>query len=67
MRVALVLPLHDWRQSAAEAQAAEVLGVDVVQCNETKHDPFAPLAIAGLATARITLATSVAIAFPRAP
>ncbi|HUI17191.1 MAG TPA: TIGR03617 family F420-dependent LLM class oxidoreductase, partial [Alphaproteobacteria bacterium] len=67
MRVALVLPLEDWRRSAAAAEAAEALGVDVVQCNETKHDPFAPLAIAGLATARIALATSVAIAFPRSP
>ncbi|HXQ65804.1 MAG TPA: TIGR03617 family F420-dependent LLM class oxidoreductase [Alphaproteobacteria bacterium] len=67
MRVALVLPLDDWRQCAAAAQAAEALGVDVVQCNETKHDPFAPLAIAGLATERIALATSVAIAFPRSP
>jgi probable F420-dependent oxidoreductase len=67
VRVALVLPLEDWRQCAAAAEAAEALGVDVVQCNETKHDPFAPLAIAGLATTRITLATSVAIAFPRSP
>ena len=67
MRLALVLPPGDWRKAAAAAKAAEALGVDVVQTNETKHDPFAPLAIAGLATSRIALATSVAIAFPRSP
>jgi probable F420-dependent oxidoreductase len=34
---------------------------------ELAHDPFIPLALAAVATQRIQLATSVAIAFPRSP
>ena len=35
--------------------------------SELKHDPFAPLAFAALATERVALVPSVAIAFPRSP
>ena len=67
MRVGIVLPLEDWRRCAEAATAAEAAGFDLVQTNEIRHDPFTPLALAGLATTRINLATSVAIAFPRSP
>jgi probable F420-dependent oxidoreductase len=67
MRVSTVLPVRDWRVCGPAAQAAEADGYDSVQSNELRHDPFAPLAFAALATERVTLATSVAIAFPRSP
>ncbi len=67
MRVSTVLPVRDWRACAPAAQAAEADGYDCIQSNELRHDPFAPLAFAALATERVALATSVAIAFPRSP
>ncbi|HEY6433116.1 MAG TPA: TIGR03617 family F420-dependent LLM class oxidoreductase [Acetobacteraceae bacterium] len=67
MRVSTVLPVADWRMCGAAARTAETDGFDCVQSNELRHDPFAPLAFAALATERVQLATSVAIAFPRSP
>jgi probable F420-dependent oxidoreductase len=67
MRVSTVLPVEDWRACGPAAAAAEEDGFDCVQSNELRHDPFAPLAFAALATQRVALATSVAIAFPRSP
>ncbi len=67
MRVAMSLPGHDWAACGPAARQAEADGFDSVQSNELKHDPFAPLAFAALATERVQLVTSVAIAFPRSP
>jgi probable F420-dependent oxidoreductase len=67
MRVSTTLPSHDWRACGAAARQAEEDGFDCVQSNEIRHDPFAPLAFAALATERMQLVTSVAIAFPRSP
>ncbi len=67
MRVSMSLPGHDWAACGPAARQAEADGVDSVQSNELKHDPFAPLAFAALATERVQLVTSVAIAFPRSP
>ena len=67
MRVSMGLPVHDWSACAKAAKQAEDDGVDVITSNELKHDPFTPLAFAALATERVTLVPSVAIAFPRSP
>ena len=67
MRVAINLPVEDWRRCGPVAKAAEDCGIDMVVTNENKHEPFVPLAMAGLATSRIELATNVAISFPRSP
>lgn len=67
MRVAINLPVEDWRRCGPVAMAAEAAGIDLLVTNENKHEPFTPLAFAGLATQRIELATNVAIAFPRSP
>ncbi len=67
MRVSMVLPVADWLACGPAAQQAEQDGYDGVQTNELRHDPFMPLAFAALATDRVQLATSVAIAFPRSP
>ncbi len=52
---------------AEAARSAENLGFDGITAPEAGHDPFLPLAIAAEHTQDITLATNVAIAFPRSP
>jgi probable F420-dependent oxidoreductase len=67
MRVFTALPLHPWRETAAFAAAAEAAGFDGLSTVELGHDPFAPLALAAVATRTCLLTTSVAVAFPRSP
>jgi probable F420-dependent oxidoreductase len=67
MRVSVGLPTDDWRRCGEAARQAEDDGADAVTSSELKHDPFTPLAFAAVATQRVALATSVAIAFPRSP
>ena len=67
MRVSCSLPCEDWAACGPTARQAEEDGFDSVSSHELKHDPFTPLAFAALATERVQLATSVAIAFPRSP
>jgi probable F420-dependent oxidoreductase len=67
MRVYATLPARDWRVAGPSAAAAEAAGFDALMTVELGHDPFAPLAFAALATTRIELTTSVAVAFPRSP
>jgi probable F420-dependent oxidoreductase len=67
MRVFTALPMRCWREVGGFAQAAEEAGFDGLMTVELGHDPFAPLAIAALATRRVELTTSVAVAFPRSP
>jgi probable F420-dependent oxidoreductase len=67
MRVFNTLPMKDWRQAGPAAEAAEAAGFDAVMTVELGHDCFTPLAIAALATTRIELTPSIAVAFPRSP
>jgi len=67
MRVFTTLPQEDLRKVGAAARAIEAEGYDGVASMENKHDPFLALAVAGTATERIELHTSVAIAFARSP
>ena len=67
MRVFTTLPQEDLRKVGPAAQAIEAEGYDGVASMENKHDPFLALAVAGAATKRIELHTSVAIAFARTP
>lgn len=67
MRVSIGLPVSDWQACAAAAKQAEDDGADAVTASELKHDPFTPLAFAAMATQRVALVPSVAIAFPRSP
>lgn len=53
--------------AAAAAARAEEGGADGVFLTETAHDAFIGLALAASVTTRITLGTSVAIAFARTP
>jgi len=67
MRVFTALPLGSWRTVGPTATAAEAAGFDGLMTPELGHDPFAPLAIATLATRQVELTTSVAVAFARSP
>ena len=67
MRVSMSLPVHDWAECGPAARQAEEDGFDIVTSNELRHDPFTPLAFAAMATERVQLVPSVAIAFPRSP
>jgi probable F420-dependent oxidoreductase len=50
-----------------DARRAEALGYDGIITEETKDDPYIVMALAAQATSRVSLATAVAIAFPRSP
>ncbi len=67
MRVFTMLPLDDWRAVGPAAKAAEEAGFDAVMSVELGNDVFAPLVIAALATERVELTPSIAVAFPRSP
>ena len=67
MRVFTALPLRHWRDAGPFAATAEEAGFAAVTTVELGHDPFTPLAFAAVATSRIELTSSVAVAFPRSP
>ena len=67
MRVFTLLPMRHWREAGPFAAAAETAGFDAVMTVEVAHDPFTPLALAALATERIELTPSIAVAFLRSP
>lgn len=50
-----------------EAHRARRLGYDGFFTAETQHDPFLPLALAGVAEPDLELGTAIAVAFPRSP
>ena len=53
--------IGDW------AARVEGIGFDVIHVSETIHDPFAIAAMALSRTTRVTVRTSMALAFPRSP
>jgi probable F420-dependent oxidoreductase len=57
----------DIERIAAGARRLEALGFDGVTTPEAGQDAFLPLVVAAEHTRRISLATNVAIAFPRSP
>jgi probable F420-dependent oxidoreductase len=60
------IPL-DLASIGGDARLLEEIGYDGMVVEETKDDPFVIMALAAQATAKLRLATSVAIAFPRSP
>jgi probable F420-dependent oxidoreductase len=67
MRVFTMLPMQHWHVVGPFAASAEAAGFDSLMTVELAHDPFTPLAFAALATERIELTPSIAVAFPRSP
>src|SRR5256884_5760606 len=57
----------DLRDAARLAVHAERLGYDGLWTAEAGHDPYLPAALAATATERITIGTTIAVAFPRSP
>jgi len=55
------------RESGDSAKSLESAGYDGAFVPETSHDPFLPLVTAALATEKIELYTSIAVAFARNP
>ena len=51
----------------AKARKAEELGFDCAWVSETQHDPFVQLAVSAVATKKIRLGSSIALAFTRSP
>src|SRR5262245_3818051 len=67
MRVFTTLPQYDLRKVGPAAQAIARTGYTGVATQGHRRDPRLSLAVAGAATERIELHTSVAIAFARSP
>jgi probable F420-dependent oxidoreductase len=67
MKFDTTLLTTDLSQMPTLTQAAEAMGFDAVWTSETAHDPFLPLVLAAEHSQRVTLGTSIAVAFPRTP
>jgi probable F420-dependent oxidoreductase len=67
MKIDTGLAVGDWAGLPGEARRLEEAGYDGAWTAEVAHDPFLPLAVAAAATSRITLGTSIAVAFARSP
>ena len=58
---------HDLTQMAALARFADATGFDGIWTFETAHEPFLPLVLAAEHSQRLSVGTSIAVAFPRSP
>ena len=67
MRVATSIVHNHLKDCVAAAKEAEQRGYDAVLSMENNHDPFLSLAASAVATDKVELATSIALAFPRSP
>ncbi len=67
MKVDGALLLTDPAEAGPAARRLEELGYDGAFTFEGPHDPFFPLVLAARETARLELATAIAVAFARSP
>lgn len=58
---------HDLTDMAAVARFADDTGFDGIWTFETAHEPFLPLVLAAEHSQRLSVGTSIAVAFPRSP
>jgi probable F420-dependent oxidoreductase len=61
------LLVHDLAQMPALARFADEAGFDGIWTFETAHEPFLPLVLAAEHSQRLSLGTSIAVAFARSP
>ncbi len=67
MKIDTTLLVSNLNEIPALTQAAEDMGFDGIWTSETAHDPFLPLTLAAEHSERLSLGTSIAVAFPRSP
>lgn len=67
MKIDTSLLVHDLSQIPALARAADEMSFDGLWTFETAHEPFLPLVLAAEHSRRLTLGTSIAVAFVRSP
>jgi probable F420-dependent oxidoreductase len=67
MKVDAVLDSGELSGVPDAVRRLEAAGYDGAWTAEVSHDPFLPLAVAAVTTSRITLGTSIAVAFARNP
>lgn len=67
MKIDASLLVHDLGQMPALARFADETGFDGIWTFETAHDPFLPLVLAAEHSRRLSLGTSIAVAFARSP
>jgi len=67
MKIDTSLLVHDLSQMPALARSADEMNFDGLWTFETAHEPFLPLVLAAEHSLRLTLGTSIAVAFGRSP
>jgi alkanesulfonate monooxygenase SsuD/methylene tetrahydromethanopterin reductase-like flavin-dependent oxidoreductase (luciferase family) len=67
MKIDTTLLITDLSQMPTLARTADELGFDGIWVSETAHDAFLPLVLAAEHSERVSLGTSIAVAFPRSP
>ena len=67
MKIDTTLLVSDLSQMSALARTAEDMGFDGIWTSETAHEAFLPLVLVAEHSERVTLGTSIAVAFPRSP
>ena len=67
MKIDAALLVHDLNQMPAVARFADDAGFDGIWTFETSHEPFLPLVLAAEHSSRMSLGTSIAVAFARSP
>ena len=67
MKFDTTLLTNDLSEMPALTREAEDMGFDGIWTAETAHDAFLPLTLAAEHSQRISLGTSIAVAFPRSP
>ncbi len=67
MKIDAALLVHDLNQMPAVARFADDAGFDGIWTFETSHEPFLPLVLAAEHSSRMSVGTSIAVAFPRSP
>lgn len=67
MKIDAALLVHDLNQMPAVARFADAAGFDGIWTFETSHQPFLPLVLAAEHSSRLSLGTSIVVAFARSP
>jgi probable F420-dependent oxidoreductase len=67
MKIDTSLLVHNLSQMPALARSADEMNFDGLWTFETAHEPFLPLVLAAEHSRRLTLGTSIAVAFARSP